>query len=50
LSAGAGAAAVVAGEQPRIKSAELIVKRAPELSQGGPVILVGDLNAGAPKH
>jgi endonuclease/exonuclease/phosphatase family metal-dependent hydrolase len=34
------------GEGPRTRSAQLIVDKLGELSAGGPVILVGDLNAG----
>lgn len=34
------------GEEPRVKSAQLIVKKLQDITGGTPVILVGDLNAG----
>jgi endonuclease/exonuclease/phosphatase family metal-dependent hydrolase len=38
---------LAAGEEPRTKSAALLVAKLQDISAGSPVVLVGDLNAGA---
>jgi hypothetical protein len=35
-----------AGEQPRVLGAKLIIERVPDMAGDGPVVLVGDFNAG----
>jgi endonuclease/exonuclease/phosphatase family metal-dependent hydrolase len=40
---------LAAGEEPRTKSAALLVAKLQDISGGSPTVLVGDLNAGAVK-